>query len=253
MLVILYNKYKARWLDQGEFVTVHNNNSYTITQEDIVVSWGCTARTAAKLTYNQPDAITLASNKAESRRVLLEAGLPVPSPSETDYPVIGRPARHYGGKRFFVCNNQEEVEAAKNNGCVYFAKLYPKTAEFRVHVASGGCLLVSRKTPVDSVVWNRASGSRFETVRWKDWPKTIVEIAIAAVNNLGLDFGAVDIMAFPTDDQPEAVVSEVNTAPGLSQYATGCYLLYFRWLAEFDYKPRAEYNLLKELRKCTST
>ena len=48
------------------------------------------------------------------------------------------------------------------------------------------------------------------------------------MRKIGLDFGAVDIMANPTDiTLPKRVVCEINTSPALSPLAIKKYVKYF--------------------------
>jgi carbamoylphosphate synthase large subunit len=184
---------------------------------------------------NSSEAIKLSSNKKLAREVLASFGVPTPEASETDFPIIARPSYHEQGNDLFVCYDEYDIEEAKERGCTYFSRYYPKTKEYRVHVGSDKTLLVSVKENGDteSIVWNyHKTGFNLRHLHRSDWLydetlHDIVRMAKKAVRVLGLDFGSVDIMAYPTDDQPIAVVSEVNTSSSLSPLAMNKYLDYF--------------------------
>lgn len=191
---------------------------------------------------NTAEAIERASNKILCRKLLEEARLPVPTLTETDFPVIGRPSRHHSGHGFFVCYTTRDVRRAKRKGATYFSKFYPKQNEYRVHVAGGKCILMSVKEGNKSkFIWNkRKNGFWFRHMRRSDWLydeqlMEIVRTAKEAIKILGLDFGAVDILADAEDGQPDFVICEVNTAPALSPLALSKYAKYFKRKLGIDY------------------
>jgi hypothetical protein len=122
----------------------------------------------------------------------------------------------------------------------FYAKLFPKTHEFRVHVFKETVIDFTEKKARQGVEVNRLIRS-FDngwvhahdnlSVTPED-RETLEELAIEAVMVLGLDFGAVDMLATLTKDNPrrlkKARVCEVNTAPGLENTATiGAYVRAF--------------------------
>ena len=86
----------------------------------------------------------------------------------------------------------------------------------------------------DEVIWNKAiSGFRFRHLRRRVWLndnhlRSMCRTAKKAVKLLGLDFGAVDIMADAGQGHKPFVISEINTAPNLSPLAISKYIRYFR-------------------------
>ena len=194
------------------------------------------------MVYNQASAIAIASNKLHCRRVLEEAKVPVPEMSMTSFPVVGRTVKHRAGRGFWLCNNDDEVGRAVAQGARYFSAFYPKQNEYRVHVAHGAVLYVQEKLPRegeeykrDLPVWNHAINDfLFYIVRWSYWPLHVILLAVNSVNTVGLDYGAVDIMANPSKEGFEpAVVSEINTGMSIdSNYSATMYQTYFRWLIE---------------------
>jgi len=233
--IIISNKSKtARALAQ-ELGIVSNPNVLTAENQN-VIRWGTTRTLSISgKELNKAEAVKLASNKAKARQVLLEAGLPVPTPTETMFPVIGRTERHSQGSGFFICHNEADVERAKARGAVYFSQFYPKQNEYRVHVAGNRAILMSIKEgDKNQYIWNkRKSGFTFRHLRRSVWLedehlRNMVRSAKKAVKALGLDFGAVDIMADADGSYAPFVISEVNTSPALSPLAVQKYAKYFR-------------------------
>ena len=120
----------------------------------------------------------------------------------------------------------------------YGIEFIDKTHEWRIHVfGPGGTTRVGRKrwykTGVPrSVVWNEDAGWSFDylspgTPREVDM---VSELARRATRSIGVDFGAVDIIARITPDSSDYFVLEVNSAPGILGNASTleAYLNYFR-------------------------
>lgn len=199
-----------------------------------IIRWGSRKYFDGKQ-VNTARAIEQASNKILCRKLLQEAGLPVPKLTETEFPVIGRPYKHHSGHGFYVCHNQLEVWRAKEKGAQYFSKYYPKKNEYRVHVAGGKCILVSVKEgDKTKMIWNkRKNGFTFRHMRRNEWLDNshlinIVRASKKAIKVLGLNFGAVDILADAHEGLPSFVICEVNTAPALSPLALTKYVNYFK-------------------------
>lgn len=213
------------------------------TSTDILIRWGSTySRIRANKTYNTIEAINNASNKPLARRLMREAGIDIPDDindlaSYNRFPCVGRPTQHAGGREFYYCQSQSDIDYAKSKGCTYFSKFYPKTAEYRVHVGSGQVLFISKKVDGDtsSYNWNHDKGFYFKVIKPAFYRPSVVNLAINAIEALGLDFGAVDIMADPTDDDlPISVVCEVNTTPALEGYSLSKYAEYFNTLRNYE-------------------
>lgn len=198
------------------------------------IRWGSTSSSSIP-TLNRAEAIAKASDKALTRQLLAQAGIPVPLASETAFPVIGRTRKHRQGRGFWYCENEQDVQNAKIRGAFYFSQYYPKQNEYRVHIAGGKVLLFSIKEgDKTKLIWNkRKSGFLFRHMRRSEWLEdenlmNIQRKAKQAISLLGLDFGAVDIMADAPSPFPRFVISEVNTAPSLSPLAISKYVAYFK-------------------------
>lgn len=221
-----------------------------INEGDILIRWGNSIEIPIKagLIYNQARAIALSSDKKKSRLALHNSGVAVPTTWATIEnfladknklgPFIVRPMKHKQGKQFVVATTDDEVEEAFidfGQGS-YISQLYPKTREFRAHVAHGKILAIHEKpAPEDKsiIAWNmHQNHNAFQTIKWSDYDRGICKLALAAASQLELDFAAVDILAFPTDEKafPRAVVCEVNTAPMLKEQTQAKYAAYFDWL-----------------------
>ena len=219
-------------------------------EPDILIHWGSTASTDIFDNLNSPDSIYNTSNKAKAISVLKEAGVPTLEFTVLT-PCIGRTGKHTRGKGFWMCQNQHQMDEAICSGAEYFVKVYPKTREYRVHVAHGMVLFVQEKIgdTVFNLIWNKKNGFNFRVVPRSEWRKEVVEPAIRAVEALSLDFGAVDVMTDPKTNYfsffmpkayPVAVVAEVNTAPALEGYSLEKYKQYFEDMNEIGFVPVAK-------------
>src|SRR5690606_23689172 len=108
----------------------------------------------------------------------------------------------------------------------FWVKYKKKKDEFRVHVAFGRVIDVQRKalrqtdhegnpidtTKIDFRIRNLAHGFIFKR-HDISVPSCVTEEAVKAVEALGLDFGAADVIYNAAEGK--AYVLEVNTAPGL--------------------------------------
>lgn len=171
-------------------------------------------------TLNKARAIRLASSKLNSFRRMAEAGVPVPrfSTSRADAQgwgtvVFGRTSQGFGGQGITV---YQPGTGLGNHEL--FSEFIPNEREYRLHVCGGVVISVQRKylerPELDDhgYIKNHQHGYVFETPR-KELNKSRQEAAVAAVEALGLDFGAVDLVV---DRAGKEFVLEVNTAPALS-------------------------------------
>lgn len=219
---------------------------------DLLIRWAsrvCWPSSVDK-TINLSRAIGAASNKAHARLALQGEGVSVPKTSllvpaaleeEWTFPVVVRPHEHQGGRDFGMLTNLESLQRllVGLRGDWYISEFYPKTHEYRVHVAHGRVLLVNEKRPREGQehkreepVWNHATNDfEFVVLRWRDLPVPSMRVAIQATEALGLDYAGVDVMAGAPDAEP-AVVCEVNCSPTLEDYSALQYAVYFDWLIE---------------------
>jgi hypothetical protein len=114
----------------------------------------------------------------------------------------------------------------------FYAKVFPKTHEFRVHVFRGHAIDFTEKKArvganVNRLIRSYDNGWIFAHENLSVTPADkaeLEELAIEAIEALELDFGAVDLLAILNKENPrglkKARVCEVNTAPGLENTAT---------------------------------
>ncbi|MEE9401439.1 MAG: hypothetical protein V3V32_05425 [Dehalococcoidia bacterium] len=101
----------------------------------------------------------------------------------------------------------------------YYVAYIKKEREFRVHIINGQSVRMCEKIPRDragraSTVWNSDNSHfSFADIAPREVRQTVRQVAKNAVEALGMDFGAVDIMWH----RGEALVLEVNSAPSLTE------------------------------------
>lgn len=226
---------------------------------DTVIRYGCPLKINLDIKeINKSSGILLASNKFLARKELKQKNIPIPDTSNSfEYakinyvskgkPVIVRPVQHKRGEYFYVCDNERDLALAcakilaQTGFTYYISEVFPKTREFRAHCAHGKVLaLLEKPKPEnpDQIAWNLAvNGMQWTLLKWVDYKKDLCKIAVDAINALGLDFGAVDILSYPNvEGFPKHVVCEVNTAPTLSPYEIERYSKYFNLLINKDIK-----------------
>lgn len=212
-------------------------------QSNIVINWGCSTNgpgtdVVPYILFNRPDSVKLAVNKLKTLSVLDEEGLPVPVFTTKKDTAI-RFLSEFGGvvcRTLLTSHSGKGIVLAKKEEDIVDAKLYTayykKLNEYRVHVFKNKTLLVKKrklskeklaeKGIKDEPKFIRNLGSGFiYSTRLDDvhdnLQSTLRSIGRMAINALGLDFGAVDIME---TDHHDLLILEVNTAPGLSNQST---------------------------------
>jgi RimK-like ATP-grasp domain len=135
-------------------------------------------------------------------------------------PIFGRKFHHTRGTDIFVYGVRPLLKGDHLSD--YYTQLVSKANEFRVWVFRDKTLASYEKTldyPAkngrrgrNKEVWNWANGYAYHFVQPNDAEPRMKKLAVRAVDALGLDFGAVDIML---DKDDHYYVLEVNTAPGV--------------------------------------
>jgi glutathione synthase/RimK-type ligase-like ATP-grasp enzyme len=189
----------------------------------ILVRWDSRVEAEANTTVNSAEAVRFSRNKRESREMLAAAGL-APTTwlvrSQCQFPCVVRPARHFGGLKFHLCHNQQELLRATQRYRSWYASAFiEKIAEYRVFILKDKVLkVVQRFHPTNdpTVPWNYHAGSTSKKVVREEWPQGVLKMAKKAAKELGLDWCAVDVMV----DHERPWVLEANTAPGLKSEGT---------------------------------
>jgi len=194
------------------------------------VNWG---RYRAGTRLN-PD-ISNVTNKRVMRELFAEHGVPMPrllsldeakEHVDSDGIVIGRPDRHAKGRGYWRCETPEQIDAAvagsarlpKKKPATHFMEYVGTPKEFRAHIFRGRSIRISEKA--------HTRFHEYTTIKPTIGVDHIRVAAKQALEAVGLDFGAVDILA----DEEHTWVLEVNAAPGLGGTMPRVYAdAFLRW------------------------
>ena len=202
---------------------------------ELIINWGCSTlyvKTGFEVNLlNHPEAVRKAADKLLFFQAMDGLGLTPPF-----YTTSAEASEAISRGKTIVCRTI--LNGHSGGGIVISpsietlvpAKLYveyvKKETEWRVHVFAGKVIDVQRKarnraTPNDQVNWQiRSHANGFNYIRGdiNDFPSNFIhhlsDVSVRSVGTLGLDFGAVDLIA--TKDG-RIYVLEVNTAPGLEE------------------------------------
>lgn len=200
-----------------------------VRENDASVNWG-RARANTSLNPN----ISNSTNKRIMRELFREHEVPMPSLLSIDEVyeaielgklVVGRPDRHSKGRGYWLCRTPGDVSKAlrgtrKKQAATHFMEFVEADHEVRVHIFCGKSIRISEK----SFFLDDNGKKTYTTIKPTIKRKRARRAAKKAVKALGLDFGAVDILA--TDDA--VYVLEVNAAPGLGGTMPRLYAKSFR-------------------------
>ncbi len=207
-------------------------STYEAKRRDIIVNWG-NSRLTESIPYvendlNKHTAIALACNKLKTFRALEQGGFQhLPVWAETHYDISNLWANWDNSKVYCRTNltghSGHGIIIASRLDELVEAPLYTIDTkhkwEYRVHVFKGSVISVQQKKRrngyqgADTGIRNHSNGYIYAT-QDLEYPEEMGQVAIDAVNLLGLDFGAVDIGW--NQYRNKLYVFEVNTAPGLT-------------------------------------
>jgi hypothetical protein len=205
-------------------------NHYREQRESLrVVRWGCSSGEDSAITLNSKEAVALAANKLQSLRLMKEAGCDVPrfdiAPTGFDEGAIifGRKTSGYGGRDVEVLDGPHTRAIYSD----FFTEFVPSVREMRLHIFQGELIGAQNKRYVGSdeedatPIRNHDRGYVFVPLIETRPHEKRIAAAAKAVEALGLDFGAVDMLVTADD---RSVVLEVNSAPGLSDRYLDAYV-----------------------------
>lgn len=194
-----------------------------------LINWGASAikrAITADVILNEPQYVSIASNKLKTFNILSEAGVSIPLFTQD----IEEAKKWIREGKSVVCRTKlnghsgEGIVIAEDEEDLVNAPLYTqyvnKKHEYRIHVFHGVPFFVQRKArkkevPDDEVNWkvrNHSNGFIFAHVD-VEVDDVAKKLASDAVNAIGLDFGAVDIIW--NSNKNQFYVLEINTACGL--------------------------------------
>jgi len=205
--------------------------------DNTLIRWGSRKKEWTDNVYahvvNRSSAIKLCSDKIAAGIKFQESGILTPDFSEDPYflieefgyPLLGRKRQHARGTDIKLILQERDLRKP----CDYYTRYIPTNREFRIHVVGDKVIRVQGKYldhPGQQVPYmrNYSTGYRFRKPRLRLKPERL-EAAVKAVNCLGLDFGAVDLLI---GDDGLGYVLEVNTAPSCSPLTLGAYAVAFQ-------------------------
>jgi glutathione synthase/RimK-type ligase-like ATP-grasp enzyme len=210
-----------------------------------LINWGNSKPIARHIEcggcLNPPDAVRNAVNKLQAFK-LMEGKVALPGWTEDREEAIKWLAGDFDVVVRHKLNGHsaEGLEIVKHNDpdVIPFAPLYTKyikkDQEWRIHVFKGKVFFEQRKArkkdvPDEEVNWQvrNLKGGFIYAHQDVQASEEVKKQAIMAIDALGLDFGAVDII---TNKRGEAYVLEVNTACGLEGTTLAKYVEQFRGL-----------------------
>jgi hypothetical protein len=166
-------------------------------------------------------------DKYRQFEVLRDKGVRVPNfyrfghgvnvPANLKFPLFGRKLMHREGKDIMPALQVEDIPLRMAAGAQFFTEYIPRQTEIRVWVYRRRHLASYQKvmrhpTQYKYFGCSYRNGFAFELMPAEQVNRAAVEQAAAAVDALGLDFGAADVL-IGKDGLP--YVLEVNTAPGV--------------------------------------
>lgn len=215
-------------------------STYRPRVQDTIINWGSSSVPMPLATgthlLNTQASVVGASNKLSAFRVMQAAAVQIPEfwTNETDipdeaFPIVCRTILNgHSGAGIVIANDRGGLVRSP-----LYVRYMKKRDEYRIHVGRNGIIAIQRKAipngtePIDTRIRNHHNGYVF--VRGDvNPPEQVLTQASSAINALGLDFGAVDIIW--NNHHQRATVLEVNTAPGLEGQTIEDYANYFRGL-----------------------
>jgi len=192
---------------------------------DTLVRWGSSAGATyypGEGTLNGMREVEQNTDKLRSLQMMESYGVPVPAYSDSleglleqedvSYPVMGRASNHSQGRDINLILQERDDYLTDND---FYTEYIPTEYEYRVHVFQGEVVKVHQKL-LRSEADNHPFIRNYETgwVFANQRDDVNLQPAINAVDAMGLDFGAVDLVK---GEDGNAYVLEVNTAPSLDE------------------------------------
>lgn len=178
-------------------------------------------------------AIDMASDKYRAREAIDNEGVRVPSyshdPNDLQFPIIGRPKRHYKCLNFHYYENREALERdyslpQKIREGFYFQERIPQKKEYRVHMFQGDPMRIQvkykRTSYPDPIKRGMKFGWGFKIRNHRSTSDVLLDMCRIAMESVSLDFGAIDAIL---GEDNKFYILEINTAPGLNDSGARLY------------------------------
>lgn len=214
-------------------INVKGKSKFKGNPKKVVLNWGSSSMSeeANKCqVINNPDAVAIAANKKDFFEAIHDS-VQVPEFTTDEAAalewinqgakvVVREKLTGNSGDGIVLINSVEEWEAYAHKKSKLYVKYVPKKDEYRIHVMNGEVIDMQRKArnrdvydeDVNWQIRNHNNGFIFAR-EGVEPPQDVLDQSLAAVANVGLDFGAVDVVW--NVKRKKAYVLEVNTAPGL--------------------------------------
>jgi len=209
---------------------------------DTIINWGsgnATGRLLETPMINSIGAVSIAGNKLRFfQRMQQENPSLIPlwwtraeEIPDDAFPIVCRTVLNgHSGEGIVIAATRAELVPAP-----LYVKYVHKRQEYRVHVGNGDVISLQRKArnrgvADENVNWQvRNHSNGFVFVRQNvEAPDGAEAAAIETVRNIGLDFGAVDVVYYDNNREGQGIkVLEVNTAPGLEGQTVNDYAQFF--------------------------
>ncbi len=219
---------------------------------DLIINWGNSAEAARATLNNDGGRLVQATNKLEFFRKLEgKPYLPRFWTSQQDipddaFPVVCRQVlQGHSGAGIVVANDRDSLVP-----CSLYTEYVKKKHEYRVHVGRTRTWVGDNDHEPENSGWqdvysvisvqqkkrrhdhpdpnwqvrNHANGFIYARSNVNP-PASVLEVAKDVLKELGLDFGAVDVIW--NEHESKAYVLEINTAPGLEGSTVGDYKEFF--------------------------
>jgi len=242
-----YNQYSEGASELAKALDIprikHKGSTFKGSGSKVILNWGtCMERLQSAgvdreilkcRVLNHPSKVDLATDKILSFEVFQQEGVPIPEFTkrrsqaiewlEDGKMVFARKILNsHSGRGIQIMDPDHPDTWEGTNGCPLFVKYIPKKDEYRVHVVRGNVIDVQRKglraelqgtEGVNFKIRNLSNGFVFVRNDGRVTPDCVLNAGRQAVEALGLDFGAADVIY--NAQQERAYVLEVNSAPGL--------------------------------------
>lgn len=206
--------------------------------DDIIINWGKSGyqeNVTDGIILNKPNATRLAGDKIRTFEALRQHNISIPEfttdrsiasnwLNEGSIIVARTVLNGHSGRGIVIVEGDEELPHAP-----LYTKYIKKQHEYRVHVLGDKTYVRQkrRREDCENPNWRiRSHNNGFIFAQNVSYiPEGIEDLSRSAINALGLDFGAVDIIF--NESQNRCYVLEVNTAPGLEGSTSEYYADYF--------------------------
>ena len=231
-------------------ITPYSRNVRPFPERSVFINFGggelpCEVR-GTDIVLNPPDKVAISSNKLRTFELLKAANVPSVRWSvelDTVREWLGKGHKTLartnlsssGGRGIKLISSVQDLDGFQ--GAPLYTRYFPKTHEFRVHVVDGVAIDITEKKLREQLKGNRNDVSVVRS-HGNGWVHahsnlslsdpvdlgTLNLLATDAIRAIGLDFGAVDVLACLDSGSPrrlsKAVVCEVNSAPGIENTIT---------------------------------